>query len=114
MPLRLAHLVPVSALVLGAGAAPAENNRLAPIPNAEAASTHGPYEMGACETCHQRHDPGDPGAALKASNDLCFECHDEFRGAAPVKLEAGVHPRSKASCTACHNPHNARNRKLRF
>jgi len=114
MDLRLTTLAAVGALVLGAGLARAKDNRLAPISSADAASTHGPYEMGACETCHERHDAANPGAALKASNDLCFECHDEFKGTAPVKMESAVHPASKASCTACHNPHNSKKKKLRL
>ena len=103
-----------AAAALTAPIARAAENRLAPVPPLEAVSTHGPYEMGACETCHQRHDAQDPGSALKVSNDLCFECHDEFRGKAKVKLEAAVHPAVTASCTTCHNPHNSRKKKLRL
>ncbi len=110
---RLAPLLIVAAIAL-AGLARAEANRLAPIPTSEAISTHGPYQMGACETCHQRHDAKNPGAAIKVSNDLCFDCHDEFRGAVAVKMDKAVHPKSPASCTQCHNPHNAKNKKLRM
>src|SRR5512138_3143734 len=77
MSMRLASFLLIGALATPAIAA--EPGRLAPIPKEEAVSTHGPYEMGACETCHQRHDPANPGPALKISNDLCFECHDEFK-----------------------------------
>ena len=45
------------------GLARAEGNRLAPVPAKEAESTHSPYETGACETCHQRHDPKKIGRA---------------------------------------------------
>jgi len=113
MPKRLAPLLTVIVLAV-AGLARAEANRLAPIAASDAASTHGPYEMGACETCHQRHDPKNPGAAVKASNDLCYDCHDEFRGSAPVKMETSVHPKNVAACTICHNPHNSRKKKLRL
>ena len=112
MPMRLATLLVLGALATAALAA--EPSRLAPIPNAEATSTHGPYEMGACETCHQRHDAANPGPALKVTNDLCFECHDEFKGTSPVKMESAVHPTTKAACTTCHNPHNSRKKKLRM
>ena len=112
MSMRLATLLVLGALATAALAA--EPSRLAPIPNAEAVSTHGPYEMGACETCHQRHDAANPGPVVKISNELCFECHDEFKGAAPVKMESAVHPTTKAACTTCHNPHNARKKKLRM
>lgn len=113
MSTRLAPLLTAAALAL-VGLARAEANRLAPIPASEAVSTHGPFESGACETCHQRHDGKNPGAALKVSNDLCFDCHDEFRGTAPVKMERSMHPKNVAACTTCHNPHNSRKRKLRM
>jgi predicted CXXCH cytochrome family protein len=112
------HLVPLlaaSVLTLTAGrVARAEPSALAPIPEAEAKSTHGPYQSGACETCHQRHDALDPGPAVKVSNDLCFDCHDEFRGKAPVRMDKAVHPKIASNCTKCHNPHNARKTKLRM
>lgn len=115
MPTRLLLLGALGAIAAGAGlSARAAESRLAPVPRTEAASTHGPYEMGACETCHQRHDAGDPGAAPARSNDLCFGCHDEFRGTSAVRLESAVHPGANADCTACHNPHNSRKKKLRL
>lgn len=114
MHIRLAPLLTLATLALGALTARAENGRLAPIPKEQALSSHGPFEMGACETCHQRHDAANPGPALKVSNDLCYECHDEFKGSAPVKMEKAVHPTVKAACTLCHNPHNARKKRLRL
>jgi predicted CXXCH cytochrome family protein len=107
-------LLALGAAAGAASAAGAAESRLAPVPQAEAASTHGPYEMGACEACHQRHDAGNPGAAPARSNDLCFGCHDEFRGTSAVRLESTVHPGASADCTACHNPHNSRKKKLRL
>jgi predicted CXXCH cytochrome family protein len=115
MPTRLVAVPVACVLALAFGAAVrAGENRLAPIAKAEATSTHGPYEMGACDICHERSDARNPGAALKVSNDLCFECHDEFKGTAPVRMESAVHPSTKASCTLCHNPHNSRKKKLRL
>ena len=112
MPIRTAMLV---ALVLPLLAStPARAARLAPVPRAEAASTHGPFEMGACDTCHQRGDAADPGPALEVTNDLCYGCHDEFRATARVRMDRTVHPDGKAACTTCHNPHNSRKRKLRM
>jgi predicted CXXCH cytochrome family protein len=110
---RLATLLIAGALALG-GLARAEGSRLAPIPPSDAVSSHGPYESGACETCHQRHDAKNPGAAIKVSNDLCYDCHDEFRGTAPVKMDKSVHPKNVAACTTCHNPHNSKKKKLRL
>lgn len=114
MPKRLAVLLAFAFALAVAGPARAIANRLAPIPEREAKSTHGPFQMGACDTCHQRNDPRNPGAAVKVSNDLCFDCHDEFRGAAPVKMDRAVHPKTSAACTTCHNPHNSRKPKLRM
>jgi predicted CXXCH cytochrome family protein len=107
-------LVPLSivaALALGSGAARALDKRLAPIPREQAVSSHGPFEMGACDTCHARNDPRNPGPA-SPTNETCFECHDEFRGSAPVRMEKSVHPRGTTTCTGCHTPHNSRRRKL--
>ncbi len=102
----------VSALALVLTSTAAADRRLAPLPKEEATSTHGPFEAGACDTCHERSDPKNPGAAVKASNDLCFECHDEFRGTAPIKMDRKVHPSGKSNCMGCHSPHNSRKRKL--
>lgn len=110
---RLAVLFTVGVLA-AAGSARAAANRLAPVPAREAVSTHGPFQMGACDTCHLRRDPRNPGAAVRVSNELCYDCHDEFRGSAPVRMDASLHPANVATCTTCHNPHNSRNKKLRL
>ena len=110
------HLVPL--LAVGARDAGqgerAEPSKLAPIPEDQAKSTHGPFQSGNCETCHQRHDALDPGPAVKVSNDLCYDCHDEFRGKTRVRMDRAVHPKNVDACTKCHNPHNARKAKLRM
>ena len=86
-----------------AAAAPA---KVAPLPDGEAASTHGPYEMGECAICHDATDKKAPGRLLKAGAALCFDCHEDFR--APVK----GHPKPSAGCIGCHSPHNSRKKKL--
>lgn len=88
--------------------------RLAPIPAKEAVSTHGPYGAGACAPCHQRDDAKSPGPTVSASNDLCTDCHEEFKDTAAVKTDRSVHPRGPDRCTTCHNPHNSRKKKLRL
>lgn len=113
MPKLLGFLLVAAAVAVAVDARGAES-RLRPIPDGEAKSTHGPYHTGACETCHQRHDPKDPGPAVKVTNELCYDCHDEFRGTAPVKMDRALHPKNISACTSCHNPHNARKPKLRL
>ena len=100
-----------AAMLLAAAGASAAGSRSAAVPNDEAVSTHGPYEAGACDTCHERANAKDPGRALKVTNDLCFDCHDDFKGSS-VKLEKMKHPGGSTACTKCHNPHNSRKRKL--
>jgi predicted CXXCH cytochrome family protein len=100
------------AALLGAVSAAAADSRFAAVPKEQAVSTHGPYEAGACDTCHERANAKDPGRALKVTNDLCFDCHDDFKGSSAVKLEKMKHPSSSVSCTKCHNPHNSKKRKL--
>jgi predicted CXXCH cytochrome family protein len=85
----------------------AGGGRLAPIADADATSRHAPYEMGQCDVCHEGGARGAPGKLRARGNELCFDCHDEFRKA--VK----DHPASAAaSCVGCHSPHNARKKKL--
>jgi predicted CXXCH cytochrome family protein len=86
---------------------------LAPIAASEAKSTHGPYAQGACDTCHARNDPDDPGPG-KAPNAVCIGCHEEFSDAKAVRLDRSLHPVNDAPCIGCHNPHNARKPKLQM
>jgi predicted CXXCH cytochrome family protein len=97
-------------LLVGAATASAAAGRLAPLPKAEAVVSHGPYEMGACDTCHERADPRNPGPA-SATNETCLGCHEEFNGSAPVKMDRGTHI-TRGTCTGCHSPHNSRKKKL--
>ena len=96
------------ALALTAGdGAPRAPSCLAPLPAGQWISTHGPYEMGACNACHDPSDPAaPPGRLRKASNALCFDCHDEFQK--PMK----GHPAPDDPCVSCHSPHNAKKKKL--
>ncbi len=94
----------VLAAVLGATR---PSGRFAPLPIEEQVSTHAPFEMGACGTCHDATDPtAPPGRLLKPANVLCFECHDDYQ-----KRMKG-HPAPEDPCTSCHSPHNARKKKL--
>lgn len=112
--MRLIAAVPAALALLLLAAIPtgAAEKRLAPLPKDQATVVHGPYEQGACDTCHERADAANPGAA-KVTNETCLACHDEFAGTAPVKIGKGKsHPSGKGTCTGCHNPHNSKKRKL--
>ncbi len=111
--LVLLAFLSVTGLAIAAGKA-RDAAKYAPIPAAEAVSTHGPFEAGDCAVCHKDRKGGDmnrPGEILKAPDELCFDCHDEFKGSAAKKLK---HPRSQTDCISCHNPHNARFKSLRY
>lgn len=106
MSVKHLFLAAASAGILGAaGAASGAGRSLAPIPEDQAVSTHGPFEAGECAICHQGSAPR-PGKLIKAAPDLCFDCHEDFKGA--VKN----HPAGKGSCVLCHSPHNSRKKKL--
>lgn len=92
------------------GARTAAPGSLAPLPAASApASSHAPYEAGDCTICHQSADPKQPGPVIKPRPALCLECHEEFVG---VMKREHTHAPARADCTNCHNPHNAKFRKL--
>lgn len=110
MRLPAALLVAIPA-ALAASTALAEGSRLAPLPKEQAAVVHAPYDQGACDTCHRKADPKDPGPAV-ATRETCLGCHDEFGGAVPVKVGGGKSHPVKGECTGCHNPHNSAKRKL--
>jgi len=83
---------------------------LAPLPAQPApVSSHAPYEAGDCRICHQSADPKQPGPLNKAGPALCLDCHEEFAG---ILKRQHTHAPARTSCTACHNPHNAGQRKL--
>lgn len=103
-------IFPLAALF--AVSASAADGRFAAVPKEEAVSTHGPFEAGACEICHERANAKNPGKALKVTNELCFDCHDDFKSGSPVKLDKSKHPSGTMACTGCHNPHNSKKRKL--
>ncbi len=104
-PILLAVLV---ALPASARAQEGKRGRLAPLAGA-VASTHGPFEAGDCKLCHERSDRRNPGRAVQVGNEVCFDCHDEFKGTAARKMR---HPSPRERCTKCHNPHNSRKKKL--
>ena len=72
--------------------------------------SHGPFEAGDCSVCHERNDRANPGPISGGSvNELCFSCHEEFQAIMARKFK---HVPAVETCTNCHNPHNATERKL--
>lgn len=104
MSVRHLMIAATATLLLGPAEVSAAGG-LAPLPRREAISTHGPFEAGDCGACHVGKGRK-PGKLRRAGNDLCFECHEEYRK--PV----ANHADGDASCTSCHSPHNARKPKL--
>ena len=83
---------------------------LAPVKPSEAVSTHSPYSLGDCSLCHERKDPKDPGPAKKPVNKTCFFCHEDVQ--AVMTKSKFKHVPAEQACTMCHNPHNAKAKKL--
>ena len=83
---------------------------VAPIPAGPNVKwSHGPYEAGDCSICHERNDPKSPGPITMGINELCYSCHEEFQAIMARKFK---HVPAAETCTNCHNPHNATEKKL--
>lgn len=86
-------------------------NRLAPIASKRAVSTHAPYEVGACETCHATANAKDPGPVRDITPAHCTACHEELPGRSG-KAGGINHPGPNSNCIKCHNPHNSAKKAL--
>ncbi len=72
-------------------------------------TSHPPFATGDCSLCHERADAANPGKVIKAGNDLCFGCHEDYPGILSRKF---THLAASERCVSCHNPHNSREPKL--
>jgi len=70
----------------------------------KAASLHSPFADGNCILCHMKQDPNAPGPLLKPVNEICLDCHGDFKEFLNAKF---THGPTLGSCVNCHNPHNS-------
>jgi predicted CXXCH cytochrome family protein len=76
-----------------------------PLAENSSFSVHYPYKEKDCSSCH---DPNNKIELILKQPDLCYSCHDDFS-----KTYKYVHgPVVSGYCTACHNPHMAKEKKL--
>jgi DmsE family decaheme c-type cytochrome len=74
-------------------------------PSAHPLRTEDPVRIAAmaCSDCHNPHGSGSfAGLVRDTTNQVCFECHAEFRG--PLLFE---HAPVSEDCSLCHDPHGS-------
>lgn len=81
-----------------------------PLPaGVSVSSLHSPFADGNCILCHMKQDPKEPGPLLKAVNEICLDCHEDFK---KYLTRPFTHAPAIGSCVNCHNPHNSQYPKL--
>ena len=83
---------------------------LKPVPSKSARSSHAPYSMGMCASCHVNKSKTNPGPVKKGASKTCNRCHSEMTKA--VSKARFKHAPIRRGCTSCHNPHNSRYKHL--
>lgn len=105
-----AKATPSKAALHATGKLARKPGAMAPLPaGSPHKSMHGPYSEGECDLCHQRKDARNPGPLLKAVNDLCIDCHEDYKA---VTERTAKHAPVVEACTNCHNAHSSRERAL--
>lgn len=66
---------------------------------------HLPYREKQCDACH---DQSTMGKFVEVQPALCYQCHEDFS----EKYKVIHGPVSGGYCTACHNPHFAKDSTL--
>lgn len=79
---------------------------LAPVPKRQAKSTHAPYGMGMCKSCHKGGSKKRPGKLKGPIHKVCYKCHNEMQ--ATVTKTRFKHAPVQSGCSTCHNPHNSK------
>lgn len=71
---------------------------------------HGPVAAGGCAACHSPHASNHPKLLLRASKDLCIECH--VMSGQRLATSAVVHEPAGKDCLLCHDAHASDDRML--
>ena len=83
-----------------------QSYQLQPLPTGVAAqSLHAPFAGANCSFCHEKEDTKAPGPLLKPTNEICLDCHEDFKQYMARKFK---HSPVMASCSNCHNAHNSK------
>jgi predicted CXXCH cytochrome family protein len=63
-----------------------------------------------CTACHDPHRRAQPAMVKVAGNDLCLDCHTDFKGDDPLKNHTRHDPKKEGSaCIPCHMPRIMKN-----
>ena len=54
---------------------------LSPVPKKAERSSHAPYSMGMCASCHKGKSKANPGPLKESVNKTCNRCHSELKKA---------------------------------
>ena len=66
------------------------------------------HEIMQCSSCHLSGDDRMSELAMQGTNDVCLECHAEFKGPFPFEHQATVdYGTDEGGCIACHEPHGS-------
>jgi len=69
---------------------------------------HGAVLLAGCDLCHEPHKAEFAGLLPMPQADLCFQCHDSSF----VRNDPYHRRLEELTCSNCHDPHAAGNRKL--
>jgi predicted CXXCH cytochrome family protein len=71
---------------------------------------HGPFDSGACTTCHDPHGGEVPGMLKITGPEMCLECHTDR--SARLSNARFRHKANLTGCTDCHSPHRSDQRYM--
>jgi predicted CXXCH cytochrome family protein len=81
---------------------------------------HKPFSNGNCGACHDPHATSNRWVLIKASESVCFQCHDpdkqplknhihpyNVKPKNASKMDLQLSKSGKLECLTCHNPHSS-------